>query len=267
MKKISILVIASLMFCSALMFAQLTNPKIVGDIEMSPSKPWVGQNITFKFRALVKFEPADNLSIIAHIDGNKVFLKTFSGTVPAGYDEYLEFTWNNATLGNHTLTIDIDPGNIIQEEDETDNHLEKTFKVTYKMSVKPSYTLTQVKPKINPNFQAKPLNIFVEPTIKRNVTSDGIKHIWTIYGLVKSEFHDLDELTVDLKIASSTHNCKSRIVVKDLKAGQSKIAGMECELPFGSYVAVIVADPDNVLKEENRSDNTRIRSLDLSFIQ
>ncbi|MBN2134816.1 MAG: hypothetical protein JW737_03720, partial [Acidobacteria bacterium] len=252
----------------SLMLAQLTNPKLAGDIQITPAYPNVSQSITFKVRVLVKNEPVDNLVLRGFIDGIKFNEKIFQGTTQAGYDAYIELQWTNLTAGSHTVSFTLDPDNLITEEDETDNHLEKTFSVMSGSLAAVDYKIKKNEPKVNPNYALvndKPANIYVNPSIKRNLTITGNKKIWNIYGYVKSEFHDLDKLTVDIRIDSSTYSCSDRMTLTNFKAGQEKKVEISCEAPDGTYIATILADPTNVLLEKDRSDNIRIKSLSLEY--
>lgn len=274
MKKTILIAIVSLILSSTLMFG-VTNPKLGAEIEMSPAHPNLNSTITFRVRVLVKIDPVDDLVLKGSIDGSQIFIKNFTGTTPAGYDEYIEFQWNNPAAGNHTVTVDLDPNNLITEDDETDNHLEKTFSVrsgsfsttdgSRPIAIDKS-KLTITKADNNVHVYNPPINIWVKPEITRALNQTSGTDVWNISGYLKSEYHDLNNVTVEIRVASSTANCIQRTTV-NLRAGELHRARIDCILPQGQYTGTIIADPNNVLKEKDRSDNTRVDTLNLVYVQ
>jgi len=272
-RKLLILTIVGVFVLTSLALA--TDLKWRSPIEISPVAPSAGDTVTFRCKLKSGGGTADGILVEGRIDGAKVWDHTYPHF---DTDEltWVEFTWV-ATGGTHTVAFVIDPMACSVDANPDNNTRSVSFDVTAGggTGTTPGGTLTltsiprealELKPKIRPEFLkfAKiSLNLMLEPKIRRNLTEKDGKRIWGIYGKVKSEFHNVKEVWVRVSIASSTYNHSENVLVTDLTPGQYKTAYMYCEAPDGVYVGVITVDPDNLLKEKKRGDNTIIRSVSL----
>lgn len=268
MKHLTIILLSLLLLCSVVM-AELPNPKLAGEIRLIPANPKIGQTISFEVRFKLRFAPVQNLKILAKIDNKNLWFTRYDTLAPP-QDYYVECKWT-ATAGGHKISFEVDPDNLIQEYDETDNYKEKSFYIARELAEVTAVPLpskiTKDPSKIDPKtLRPIPLNLKLEPEIKKELKIVGPLKVWKIYGSVISEFNNVPEVWVSIRVSSAGFIHYKKVLVSNLLAGQAKIAATAVQAPAGDYAVIITVDPDNLLKEENRTDNTLMGSVHLTSI-
>jgi hypothetical protein len=98
-----------------------------GDITLSETAPLAGTKITVTARVHNLGDTAAKCATVALLlDGTQVDART--ADVPAGGAVEVNFTWA-ARLGDHTLTVRLDPRNLIAETDESNNNASVSISV------------------------------------------------------------------------------------------------------------------------------------------
>lgn len=268
MKNLIIFSLALFLSCSAVL-ATDPNPKLVGDIDISPSSPKVGEEVRFTVQFKLKLAPVDNLKIVAKVD-NVVFWETTFPHYDPPQDFLIGRTWfANVSPGTHKVSFELDPQNIIQEYNENDNYLEKTFTVLSDSSTGPTVQkvpegLKRAK-KITPKFNF-PINLAMKDftfTFDVTQTSPNMGDYWVIWTTFDVQFKIPSEVYIYIKLIGNGKTIEKTKPLTGLSLGENKRGFVFplSQVPPGSYVTIVMIDPMNLLKENNRNDNRLSKSI------
>jgi hypothetical protein len=104
-------------------------------INLNPKIPSHNQTVTFTAYLTSTLFPSKDIKVIAGIDGSVKYTNTIS-KLETNQSAAFSFTWKGK-IGDHMVFFSADPDNTIKESSETDNKVEKEFKVvTGRVSIK-----------------------------------------------------------------------------------------------------------------------------------
>jgi hypothetical protein len=266
MKKLTISLFAFLL-CTLLAFAQ-TNPKWSQNITKNISSPSEGQNVTFHAELIVLGTGVANLKVIGGVDGSIKYNHIFPH-LNSQAKQSVSFTWQ-ATAGTHTAYFKIDPDNTSGDTNTGNNLTQIQF------TVAGSQTSNSTIQKV-PDGMKKLKQIKTLPKLPMNLVMKDVFGIvelpqesdwyWSILAEFEIQWKLPNEVDLYFKLTGIGKIVEKTVHLTgpDLKFGtnQNGFLYKIKDLPPGIYVATVTIDPDNLLGEKNRSDNSLTKMISL----
>jgi len=96
----------------------------IGGIDITPTRPLYNQEVIINVTVRNNGMMNESTEVVLYIDGQKIDTLP-TGTIPAyGGETYVEFHWIAKPPGVHSLSVVVDPLNIIPETNEENNYLQ-----------------------------------------------------------------------------------------------------------------------------------------------
>lgn len=221
------------------------------DISFSNDNPMVGDTITvYAVIHNIGVEPADDVYVdfLNDYGGNIEIIDTaYISTIPAGGAETAEISWNipGDQPGNHIIRVIVDPGDIIDEQDETNNNAAKGIYVNPVPG--PDLTLTSDDISFDPEEVDEGMTVEITAII-HNVGQEDTP------GNVEVEFIDQPPEGPEKSIGVVT--------IGPILSGETGTAQINwVATPAGPHTITVVADPNNAIDEEFEDNNTASKSI------
>ncbi|HJH27482.1 MAG TPA: hypothetical protein C5S37_12155 [Methanophagales archaeon] len=209
------------------------NPDLI-PTSLTPTTLYV--NLSNEIMVTIKNEggSAGSFNVSLKYDGTLIGVNTIN-SLRAGKEKRTEFTWMPASMGTFNLTITVDPEDVIEESNETNNMMSVNVTVEIPMP------------------DLVPSSLMLPPKIYSNHTN-------TIRATVRNNgFDDASAFNVSL---STNGTVVDTIGVSGLTGDSSTTVSFSwAPMQIGSYELCVLADCDDEVEESNETNNERYENV------
>ncbi len=216
------------------------------DITCSNPTPTAGDTITIA--AIVHNDgpaPADNLSVRFYdgdpTEGGLLIGETTMLSIPANGNSQTSISWTTPNASTHTIFVKIDPSNVIDELNETDNTASKNLA----SATLPDLSITSADITFSPPTPMPADAVIITATV-RNLGETGATNVTV-------DLYDGDPSGGGILVGNTA--------VPSLGAGNSTAVQLPTNFTAGSHTVYVILDRANYVAEGNEANNTTTKTV------